>query len=93
MYQSRKGYDRFNPIDHIANWSTPALIISNEKDYRVPITEGLAAFQILQAKGVDSRFLSFPDEGHTTVKPDKRLHWWHVVIDWCTQYTAQRPST
>ncbi|KAJ5770129.1 uncharacterized protein N7511_002180 [Penicillium nucicola] len=62
MYKSRNGYDKFNPINHIENWSTPALIISNELDYRVPILEGLAAFQILQAKGVESRFLSFSDE-------------------------------
>ncbi|CAG8218315.1 unnamed protein product [Penicillium salamii] len=89
MYKFRNGYDKFNPIDHIENWSTPALIISNELDHRVPIVEGLAAFQILQAKGIESRFLTFPDEGHTTVMPDNRLHWWHVVLDWCTQHTMR----
>lgn len=87
MCENREGYDKFNPINHIASWATPTLVISNELDYRVPAVEGLAAFQILQAKGVESRLLSFPDEGHITTKPDNRLHWWHVVLDWCALYT------
>jgi dipeptidyl aminopeptidase/acylaminoacyl peptidase len=39
-------------------------VIHNELDYRLPITEGLAAFNALQSRGVPSRFLMFPDENH-----------------------------
>ncbi|KAF7718727.1 Peptidase_S9 domain-containing protein [Penicillium ucsense] len=89
MYKRREGYDKHNPINHIEKWATPELVIANEKDYRVPVTEGIAAFQILQAIGVESRFLSFPDEGHVVVQPDNRLHWWRVVIEWCLKHTLQ----
>lgn len=87
MYQDRTGYERYNPLNHIQNWATPTLVIANELDYRPPITEGLSVFQILQAKGIESRLLSFPDEGHITEKPANRLHWWHTVLEWCAVHT------
>lgn len=37
-------------------------MIHSSKDYRLPIAEGLAAFNVLQARGVESKFLTFPDE-------------------------------
>ncbi|CEJ91186.1 hypothetical protein VHEMI06916 [[Torrubiella] hemipterigena] len=86
MYEDSSGYDKFNPIDHVDKWSTPALVIANELDYRVPVVEGIAVFQILQAKGIESQLLSFPDEAHITVKPENRLYWWHVVLEWCARH-------
>ena len=43
-------------------------IIHSELDYRLPITEGLAAFNTLQQKGVPSRLLMFPDENHVGIR-------------------------
>lgn len=85
IYVDSSGYDKYNPVNHTNEWATPALIIANELDYRVPVEQGLAVFQILQAKGIASRFLSFPDEAHVTEKPDNRLHWWRTVLAWCAQ--------
>lgn len=53
---------KWDPSEHFANWSTPQLVIHSSKDYRICISDGLAAFNVLQAKGVDSQFLTFPDE-------------------------------
>jgi dipeptidyl aminopeptidase/acylaminoacyl peptidase len=39
-------------------------VIHSELDYRLPITEGLAAFNVLQARKVPSKLLMFPDENH-----------------------------
>ena len=39
---------RFGPSNFVANWSTPQLLIHGSKDYRLPETEGLAAFNVLQ---------------------------------------------
>lgn len=55
-------WTKWDPSKHFANWATPQLVIHPEKDYRLPVSEGLAAFNVLQAKGVDSKFLTFPDE-------------------------------
>lgn len=41
-------------------------MIHSELDYRLPITEGLATFNVLQTRGVPSRLLMFPDENHVS---------------------------
>ncbi|KAK1035494.1 hypothetical protein LTR33_016470, partial [Friedmanniomyces endolithicus] len=55
-------WKRWDPSEHLDKWATPQLVIHNEKDYRLPISEGLAPFNVLQARGIESRFLTFPDE-------------------------------
>lgn len=39
---------RYNPAEYIHKWSTPQLIVHGSKDYRLPETEGIAAFHALQ---------------------------------------------
>jgi hypothetical protein len=48
--------------------------IHSELDYRLSIPEGLAAFNVLQTRGVPSRFLTFPDENHWVLKPEVSRH-------------------
>lgn len=43
------------------------LLIHSSKDYRLPVSDGLALFNILQERGVPSRLLNFPDENHWSV--------------------------
>jgi dipeptidyl aminopeptidase/acylaminoacyl peptidase len=64
LWEVPGNYERWNPINHIANWSTPHFVVHNELDYRLPVSEGLFLFNVLQVKGVPSKFLSFPDENH-----------------------------
>ena len=54
-------WEKWNPIKYSNEWSTPMLVIHNELDYRLPISEGLAMFNILQERGIKSRFLTFPE--------------------------------
>jgi dipeptidyl aminopeptidase/acylaminoacyl peptidase len=66
MWENRAGYEKWDPAKYVDNWATPHLIIHNELDYRLPIGEGLAPFNVLQTKGIPSRFLTFPDENHVS---------------------------
>ncbi len=75
-------YERFNPVKHVANWSKPQLIIHSEKDLRIPVEQGLAAFDALQRMGVESRLLTFPDENHWVLKPANSLQWHDAVLGW-----------
>lgn len=75
-------WERWNPARFSGEWATPQLIIHSELDYRLPIGEGLAAFNVLQARGVKSRFLTFPDENHWVVKEENSLVWHTVVLNW-----------
>lgn len=60
----------------------PTLVIHPEKDYRCPVTEGLAAFKTLQAQGVPSRFLTFSDECHGIGNPENIKVFLETVFDW-----------
>jgi dipeptidyl aminopeptidase/acylaminoacyl peptidase len=79
-------FDRFSPHRFAAAWSTPMLIIHNERDYRCPISEGMAAFTTLQRKGIRSKLLMFPDEGHWVLKPQNSQLWHRTVFEWLGEY-------
>ncbi|MEM7689504.1 MAG: S9 family peptidase, partial [Pseudomonadota bacterium] len=57
-------YERWNPVNHVEKWETPMLVITGEKDFRVPYTQGLQSFTALQERGIPSQMLVFPDENH-----------------------------
>jgi dipeptidyl aminopeptidase/acylaminoacyl peptidase len=67
--------------------NTPTLVIDGELDFRVPYTEGLSLFTALQRRGVPSRLVIFPDEGHWIGKPQNQQLWWREVNGWITRYT------
>jgi dipeptidyl aminopeptidase/acylaminoacyl peptidase len=79
-------YSRWSPHNFVANFNTPILIIHGELDFRVPFGDGLQLFTAVQRKGIDSKFLSFPDEGHWVLKPQNSNLWYHTVLDWLDKY-------
>ncbi len=79
-------YDRFSPHRYVQNWKTPLLVIHGEKDFRVPVTQGMEAFTAAQVQGVDSRFLYFPEEGHWVMGPQNGVLWHRVFFDWLDRY-------
>lgn len=91
IWKNQKGYDRWDPSRFTENWSTPQLVIHSDLDYRLTVAEGLAAFNVLQMRGVDSRFLSFPDENHWVLGHENSLLWHTVVIDWINKYVGLPP--
>lgn len=84
-------WEKWNPAQYTANWATPELVIHSELDYRLPITEGLAAFNILQQRGVESRFLTFPDENHWVLKEENSLVWHTVVLNFINKFVDLPP--
>jgi dipeptidyl aminopeptidase/acylaminoacyl peptidase len=73
LWEHRDEYEKWDPAQHLQNWATPHLVIHNDLDYRLPISEGLAAFNVLQLKGIESRFLTFPDENHVSTFYSSKL--------------------
>lgn len=66
---NKNSYEKHSPHKLAAQFATPMLIIHNDLDFRVPVSEGHQLFTTLQRLGVKSRFVNFPDEGHWVVKP------------------------
>jgi dipeptidyl aminopeptidase/acylaminoacyl peptidase len=77
-YDDLETFDRYSPHRFIGNWKTPTLVIHGEKDYRVPISEGLTLFEALQMHDVPSELLVFPDENHWILKPKNVRVWYEA---------------
>ncbi|MDO1559347.1 S9 family peptidase [Brevundimonas sp. 2R-24] len=86
LAEAARNYDQFNPINHIANWRVPTLVVHGGRDYRVPETQGLAVFNALQRQGVESRLLYFPNENHWVLKPRNSIQWHDTVEDWLDRW-------
>jgi dipeptidyl aminopeptidase/acylaminoacyl peptidase len=81
------GYARHNPIEHVARWRTPTLVIHGALDYRVVDTQGLSTFTVLQRRGIPSQLLYFPDENHWVLKPHNSILWHDTVLAWLDRWT------
>jgi dipeptidyl aminopeptidase/acylaminoacyl peptidase len=75
-------YTKSNPIEFAQNWRTPILVIHGGLDFRVPSNQGMEAYQLAQLKGIKSRFLYFPEEGHWILQPQNSLLWMREFYKW-----------
>ncbi|MFP5331696.1 MAG: S9 family peptidase [Acidimicrobiia bacterium] len=78
--------NRWSPAAHAAGYATPTLVIHGERDYRVPITQGLEFYGVLTAKGVDARLVYYPDENHWILSHGNSVHWYGEVTGWLDRY-------
>jgi dipeptidyl aminopeptidase/acylaminoacyl peptidase len=85
----KKEYDQFSPHRFVGNWKTPLLVIHGQKDFRVPVTQGMEAFTAAQVQGVPSRFLYYPDEGHWVMGPQNGVLWHRVFFDWLDRHCKE----
>ncbi|HEY5972580.1 MAG TPA: S9 family peptidase [Pseudoxanthomonas sp.] len=85
-YEVPKNYEKFNPVNHVAKWRVPMLVVQGGKDFRVPEDQGLSAFNALQRKGIESKLLYFPDENHWVLKPQNSVLWHDTVNGWLEQH-------
>lgn len=84
--ENKELYAKNSPHKLVDKWNTPMLVIHGGKDFRVPESEGMQAFQVLQLKGIPSKFLYFPDEGHWVTKPQNSILWNREFFDWLNTY-------
>jgi dipeptidyl aminopeptidase/acylaminoacyl peptidase len=77
-----------SPHRFVGQIRTPMLVIHGDKDYRVPIGEGLRLwYELLSESGLPAsedgtsphRFLHFPSENHWVLTPQHAKIWYQVV--------------
>ncbi|MBR0500737.1 MAG: S9 family peptidase [Bacteroidales bacterium] len=75
-----------SPHKLVQNWDTPILVTHGELDYRVPVEQGMSAFNAAQMMGVPSKMVLFPDENHWILKPQNSIHWNREFFAWLDKY-------
>jgi len=90
LWEVPENYQKWNPAqpEFLREWKTPELVIHNPKDYRLPISEGLAAFNRLQVGGVESKLVVFEGENHWVLQPENSLRWHGEVVGWINKFVG-----
>jgi dipeptidyl aminopeptidase/acylaminoacyl peptidase len=78
--KAQRSYTKFNPSNFVDKWNTPIMVIQGGRDYRVPVEQGLQAFQAAQLRGIKSKLIYLPDENHWVLKPQNALVWQREVF-------------
>jgi dipeptidyl aminopeptidase/acylaminoacyl peptidase len=81
-FEQQPRHELHNPVNHVASWTLPMLVIHGSLDYRIPETQGIATFTALQRRQIPSQLLVFPDENHWVLKPANSLLWHDTVLAW-----------
>ena len=79
---AQRSHNAFNPAENVEKWNTPMLIVQGGKDFRVPIGQGLEAFQAAQLQGIRSKLLYFPEENHWVLGNQNSLIWHTEFYKW-----------
>ena len=83
--KAKRHYDN-SPHKLVRNWNTPILCMHGGMDFRVPVDEGMAAFNAAQMMGVPSKLIVFPGENHWILKPQNALYWHRSYFDWLDRW-------
>jgi dipeptidyl aminopeptidase/acylaminoacyl peptidase len=83
---------RWSPAHHMGDYVTPTLIVHGERDYRVPVGNGLEAYGMLKGKGVPARLIYFPDENHWVLSPQNSIFWYGEFHGWLKRWIGIGPD-
>lgn len=76
----------FSPHNFVDQWDTPILVIHGENDFRIPYTQGMAAYNSAIMKGIPAQYLHYHDENHWILKPQNGLLWHRTFFNWLDKW-------
>lgn len=92
---------KHSPHSFVESIRTPMFVIHGDKDYRVPIGEGLRLwYELLEKSGLPMdadgstvhRFLYFPDENHWILKPQHAKVWYQSIFAFLAEHVLGEPD-
>ena len=83
-------YEKWSPSSYVKNFKTPALVISGERDYRIPYTQSLQFFTALQKMNVPSRLIIYSNAGHWPSWYEMALYY-TAHLEWFQKYLGGGP--
>ncbi len=90
-WENPEGYRKQSPSSYVTQFKTPTLVITGQKDFRVPYTQSLSFFTDLQKMGVPSRLVVFENSGHWPGWYEMVLYY-AAHLDWFHTYLGGAPS-
>ncbi len=84
-------YRKWSPSEHVKNFKTPCLIITGERDFRVPYTQSLEFFTALQKMGVPSKLIVYKKAGHWPGWYEMAFYY-NAHLDWFHRWLGGEPA-
>ena len=75
-----------SPHKNVDKWDSPIMIITGERDYRIPYSQSLEAFTAARVQGIDARLVSFENEAHQVFQPQNSVVWNREFFSWLNKY-------
>lgn len=75
-----------SPHKFVKNWDTPIMVIHGAKDFRIPYTQGMGAFNTARMRDIPARFLYFPEENHWVLSCHNGILWQREFFRWLDAY-------
>ncbi|MBQ6062359.1 MAG: S9 family peptidase [Prevotella sp.] len=85
-------YKKWSPSEYVKNFSTPTLIITGERDYRVSYTQSLQYFSTLQTLGIPSRLIVYDNDGHWPSNLHSMPLYYNAHLEWFHQWLGGDPA-
>ncbi|MCA9705248.1 MAG: S9 family peptidase [Myxococcales bacterium] len=91
-WANEDAYRRWSPSTYAKDFRTPTLVITGERDYRVPYTQSLELFTALRRQGVPARLVVFPHDGHWPSHVRSMPLYYAAHLDWFHRYLGGAAS-
>jgi len=84
--QSKDSWFDRSPLARLGNVNTPMLALHGEADWRVPSAHSRLLHNVLTERGIPSRLVLFPGQGHVINHPPASMVWWQELFSWLQEH-------
>jgi dipeptidyl aminopeptidase/acylaminoacyl peptidase len=91
-WDNPRAYEERTPSNYVKNYKTPCLVITGERDYRVPYTQSLQFFTDLQLMKVPSRLIVFKNDGHWPDDLKSMPVYYNSHLEWFNRWLGGSPA-
>ena len=75
-----------SPHLSVDKWDTPILCIHGQKDFRIDVSQGMAAFNAARMRGIPAQYLYFPNECHWVTGCQDGILWQRTFKAWLDKW-------
>ncbi len=91
-WEDEEIYRRLSPGTYLQNIQTPTLIVHGQDDDNTTLANSREMYQALRHRGVTTRFVHYPREGHGLQEPNHRLDEMRRCMAWLDRYVLHAGS-
>lgn len=89
LEENQETWERVSPFYRLDQVTTPTLAVGGEDDWNMPILNAEQLYLVLKRRGIPTRLIVYPGEGHSISVPSYERHLYEHYFDWLDQYVVK----